>query len=82
MPAPQAARARVTENGSGKKLADTLWPGATGTVYRLAVSGVERVKNPARKFDRARDRHRPAKLGTFDILHHEVIGADIVQYYP
>jgi hypothetical protein len=32
---PQAARARITENSSEKKLADTFWPGAESTTLRF-----------------------------------------------
>ncbi len=39
---PQAARARITENGAEKKLADTLWPTAAETVYRFDVVNTRR----------------------------------------
>jgi hypothetical protein len=32
---PQAARARITENGTEKRLADTLWSGAEEAIYRF-----------------------------------------------
>jgi hypothetical protein len=34
---PQAARARITENGSEKKLADTFWASAEDTPYRFDI---------------------------------------------
>ncbi len=39
---PQAARARITENGSEKKLADTLWAGAGDAVYRFDIVNTRR----------------------------------------
>ena len=33
----QAARARITENGAEKKLADTFWDGAQAVVYRFDI---------------------------------------------
>lgn len=39
---PQAARARITENGSEKPLAETLWPGAAETVYRFDIVNTHR----------------------------------------
>jgi len=39
---PQAAKARITENGSEKKLADTFWPGAAETTYRFDVVNTRR----------------------------------------
>ena len=34
---PQAAKARITENGAERKLAETLWAGAGEAVYRFDV---------------------------------------------
>lgn len=34
---PQAARARITENGAERRLADTFWDGAERTVYRFDI---------------------------------------------
>jgi hypothetical protein len=34
---PQAARARITENGAEKKLADTFWAGADATPFRFDI---------------------------------------------
>ena len=39
---PQAAKARITENGSEKKLADTLWTGAGDAVYRFDIVNTRR----------------------------------------
>jgi hypothetical protein len=39
---PQAARARITENGSDKKLADTFWASADATIYRFDVVNPKR----------------------------------------
>ena len=39
---PQAARARVTENGSERKLADTLWAGAPVPVWRFDIANPRR----------------------------------------
>jgi hypothetical protein len=39
---PQAAQARITENGSEKSLADTFWKGAAETVYRFDVVNIHR----------------------------------------
>jgi len=39
---PQAARARITDNGADKKLADTFWPGAEATVYRFDIVNTKR----------------------------------------
>jgi hypothetical protein len=38
----QAARARITDNGAEKKLAETFWAGAEGTVYRFDIVNTER----------------------------------------
>jgi hypothetical protein len=38
----QAARARITDNGSEKKLADTFWASAEATVYRFDIVNTER----------------------------------------
>lgn len=39
---PQASHARITENGAEKKLADTFWDGAAGTVYRFDIVNTRR----------------------------------------
>jgi len=39
---PQAARARITENGAEKKLADTFWASADATIYRFDVVNTKR----------------------------------------
>ena len=39
---PQAARARITENGAEKKLADTFWDGAQSIAYRFDIANVNR----------------------------------------
>jgi hypothetical protein len=39
---PQAARARITENSTEKKLAETLWPGAEGSAFRFDIVNVKR----------------------------------------
>ena len=39
---PQAVQARITENGTGKKLADTFWDGAADTVYRFDIVNTRR----------------------------------------
>jgi len=39
---PQAAKARITENGSEKKLADTLWSGAQDVAYRFDIMNTRR----------------------------------------
>lgn len=39
---PQAARARITENSSEKKLADTFWPSAEEAVYRFDIANIRR----------------------------------------
>ena len=38
----QAARARITENGSEKKLADTFWDGAQSIAYRFDIVNINR----------------------------------------
>ena len=38
----QAARARITDNGAEKKLADTFWDGAAEAVYRFDIVNIER----------------------------------------
>jgi hypothetical protein len=39
---PQAARARITENGAEKKLADTFWGGAAAVAYRFDIVNTSR----------------------------------------
>lgn len=39
---PRAARARITHNGSERKLADTFWDGATQTIWRFDIVNVNR----------------------------------------
>jgi hypothetical protein len=39
---PQAARARITENNTEKKLADTFWTSAEGTAFRFDIVNVKR----------------------------------------
>jgi hypothetical protein len=39
---PQAARARITENGSEKTLANTFWAGAAGTDFRFDIVNTRR----------------------------------------
>jgi hypothetical protein len=39
---PQAARARITENGADKKLAETFWPNADGIGYRFDIVNARR----------------------------------------
>lgn len=39
---PQAARARITENGSERKLADTLWAGSPVPVWRFDIANPRR----------------------------------------
>jgi hypothetical protein len=39
---PQAARARITENGVEKKLADTFWAGADNIGYRFDIVNIRR----------------------------------------
>jgi hypothetical protein len=39
---PQAARARITENGAEKKLADTFWASADATIYRFDIVNTKR----------------------------------------
>lgn len=39
---PQAAHARITENGTERKLADTFWAGAQDAVYRFDVVNTRR----------------------------------------
>jgi len=39
---PQAARARITENGAEKKLADTFWDGAQSVAYRCDIVNTNR----------------------------------------
>jgi hypothetical protein len=39
---PQAARARITENSTEKRLADTFWPGAEETVFRFDIVNTRR----------------------------------------
>jgi hypothetical protein len=39
---PQAARARITENGAEKKLADTFWPSAEAAIYRFDIVNTRR----------------------------------------
>jgi hypothetical protein len=39
---PQAARARITENSTQMKLADTFWPGAEATVFRFDIVNTRR----------------------------------------
>jgi hypothetical protein len=39
---PQGARARITENGAEKKLADMLWAGAAETVFRFDIVNTRR----------------------------------------
>lgn len=34
---PQAAKARITENGAERRLAETLWPGAGDAAYRFDI---------------------------------------------
>ncbi len=38
----QAARARITDNGAEKKLADTFWDSAADTVYRFDIVNTDR----------------------------------------
>jgi len=39
---PQAAKARITENGAEKKLAQTFWDGAAEVVYRWDIVNTKR----------------------------------------
>jgi hypothetical protein len=39
---PQAARARITENNTEKKLGETFWPGAEETVFRFDIANIRR----------------------------------------
>ena len=39
---PQATRARITDNGAEKKLADTFWPSAEEAVYRFDIVNTDR----------------------------------------
>jgi hypothetical protein len=39
---PQAARARITENGTEKPLAATFWDGAAETIYRFDIANTRR----------------------------------------
>lgn len=39
---PQAARARITENGKEKKLADTFWASAEQVIWRFDIANVHR----------------------------------------
>jgi hypothetical protein len=39
---PQASRARITENGVEKKLADTFWASAEETLYRFDIVNIQR----------------------------------------
>jgi hypothetical protein len=39
---PQAAKARITENGTDKKLGDTFWPTAEEIVYRFDIVNTRR----------------------------------------
>jgi hypothetical protein len=39
---PQAARARITDNGAEKRLADTFWDSASETVYRFDIVNTDR----------------------------------------
>ena len=39
---PQAARARITQNGAEKKLADTFWDGAQSIAYRFDIVNANR----------------------------------------
>src|ERR1700733_442827 len=39
---PQAAQARITENGAEKNLADTFWDGAAETVFRFDIVNTRR----------------------------------------
>jgi hypothetical protein len=39
---PQAARARITENGKEKKLADTFWTSAEQVIWRFDIANVRR----------------------------------------
>ena len=39
---PQAARARITENGAEKTLANMFWAGAAGTVFRFDIVNTRR----------------------------------------
>lgn len=39
---PQAARARITDNGAEKRLADTFWDGAVDTAYRFDIVNTDR----------------------------------------
>lgn len=39
---PQAARARITDNGAEKRLADTFWEGASEAVYRFDIVNPDR----------------------------------------
>jgi hypothetical protein len=39
---PQASRARITENGTEKRLADTFWPSAEETVFRFDIVNTHR----------------------------------------
>jgi hypothetical protein len=39
---PQAARARITENGAEKRLADTFWASAEETVFRFDIVNLRR----------------------------------------
>ena len=43
------------------------------------VRGIQRVQNLARILHRPLGRQRSLQWLAFDILHHEVIGADVVQ---
>ena len=45
----------------------------------FAMRGVERVGDLHGVLQRARERQRTGELGALDVLHHQVVGADIVE---
>ena len=52
---PQAAKARITENGAAKKLAQTFWDSAAEVVYRWdIVNTVQELTTKRREIDERR----------------------------
>ena len=45
----------------------------------LLVRGIERIANLHRILQRLIDRQRPLERRAFDVLHHQIIRADIVE---
>jgi hypothetical protein len=70
----QAARARITQNGAEKKLADTFWDGAAETVFRFDIVNTTRGDTGTQTVIRNADGSK-----TMHMLRLKVVGGAITE---